>query len=147
MCKTKQTVRFCTRHRGKTPIACSLEPCADVCTTVLSQLNRETGRKNAVPAQHTNRRTWLVSVQKQCTAEQVQREAEATQGHERIRQFMFAVALQTQHETSSHTYMTRLQIDPVSHWNTLQHSVSQNAVQCATTTDVISHEHPFANDW
>ena len=28
--KTKQTLRFCTRYRSKSPIACSLEPCADV---------------------------------------------------------------------------------------------------------------------
>ena len=34
-------MRFCTRHRGKTPIACSLEPSADVRTTVLLQLNRD----------------------------------------------------------------------------------------------------------
>ena len=47
MCaRTKQTMRFCTRHRDKTPIACSLEPCANVRTTVLSQLNRVIGRKN-----------------------------------------------------------------------------------------------------
>ena len=37
---------FCTRHRGKSPIACSVEPCADVRTTVLSQLNRDTGIRN-----------------------------------------------------------------------------------------------------
>ena len=38
----------------------------------------------------------LVSVQKLCTAKQVQREAETTQGREQIRLFMFGVALQTQ---------------------------------------------------
>ena len=35
------------------PIACSLEPCADVRTTVLSQLNRDTGRKNKTTARVT----------------------------------------------------------------------------------------------
>ena len=51
MCaRTKQTMRFCTRHRGKTPFACSLEPCADVRTTFLSQLNRDTGRRNKTTA-------------------------------------------------------------------------------------------------
>ena len=40
--RTRQTMRFGTRHRDKTPIACSLEPCADVRTTVLSQLNSVT---------------------------------------------------------------------------------------------------------
>ena len=29
MCaRTKQTIRFCTSDRGKTPVVCSLEPCA-----------------------------------------------------------------------------------------------------------------------
>ena len=76
---------------------------------------------------------------KLCTAKQVQREADTTQGRERIRHFMFAAALQTQHKTSSHTCMTCLQIDSASHW-TLYDIVSHNAVQCATTTGVKSHE-------
>ena len=32
--KTKQTMRFCTRHRGKSPIACLLEPCKNPCMVV-----------------------------------------------------------------------------------------------------------------
>ena len=43
--KAKQTLRFCTRHRSKTPIACLLEPGEDVRTTVLSQLKRGTARR------------------------------------------------------------------------------------------------------
>ena len=44
--RTKQTMRFCTRHRGKSPIACSLEPCANVHMRILSQQDRDTGRNN-----------------------------------------------------------------------------------------------------
>ena len=228
MCaRTKQTMRFWTRHIGKTPIACSREPCADVRTTVLSQLNRDMGRRNNTTARVTTcskrhvsaqvihsfylngcsalgptaledyliseqqdahiemsrrfafsvqdsflmllshapklltvQRLWKTRIMRQrekiclrclrpaktsgtdgtkqniplcqpstptegrvsspykklCTAKQVQREAETTQGRERIRHFMFAAALQTQHKTSSHTCMTCLQIDSASHW-------------------------------
>ena len=41
------------RHRGETPIACSLEPCADVRTAVLSQLNRVTKKRNKTTARVT----------------------------------------------------------------------------------------------
>ena len=77
---------------------------------------RQKTKRPAVQAQHTNRRTCSVSAQKLCTAKLVQPEAETTQGRERIRQCMFAVALQTQYKTFSHTCMTCLQIDSVSHW-------------------------------
>ena len=59
---------------------------------------------------------------KKCTTKQVQREAETTHGRARIRQFMFAVALRTQHKTYPRTCMTCHQIDSVSHW-TLRHIV------------------------
>ena len=52
--RTKQTVRFCTRHRGRSPIAFSLEPCEDVHMIILSQLDRETqeGRTNICSCDH-----------------------------------------------------------------------------------------------
>ena len=80
------------------------------------QHRREKKKRPAVRGQHTHRETRLVSVQKLCTAKQVQREAETTQGRERIRQFMFAVALQMQHKTFWHTCMTCLQINSAPQW-------------------------------
>ena len=52
--RTKQTMRFCTRHRGKSPIACSLEPCticACLCTqqTLYLAETRERGHRRRMP--------------------------------------------------------------------------------------------------
>ena len=88
----------------------------------------------------------LVSVQKLCTANQVQREAETTQGRERIRQFMFAVALRPQHKTFSHLHDV-LQIDSVSHW-TLDNIVF-HGTRFSAQRQLMSYltSAAFANDW
>ena len=47
MCaSTKQTKRFCTRHRGKTSIACSLEPCMKMHATITFPLDRDKGKEH-----------------------------------------------------------------------------------------------------
>ena len=69
--------------------------------------------REARPSTPTERRVW--SLYKMCTTKQVQWEAETAQGRERIRQFIFAVALQTQHKNLSHNCITCLQIDSVLH--------------------------------
>ena len=44
--RQNSSMRFCTRDQRKSPIACSLEPCADVHMRILSQLDRDTRRKH-----------------------------------------------------------------------------------------------------
>ena len=47
---TKQTMRFCTRHGGKTPTACSLEPraaCAHNSSVATEQRHREKEQHNS----------------------------------------------------------------------------------------------------
>ena len=69
------------------------------------QHRREKTKRLSVPAQHTDRKDVFGLRTQTVYAKHVQQEAETTQGRERIRQFMFAVALQAQHKTFSHTCM------------------------------------------
>ena len=96
-------------------------------------------KRSAVPAQHTNKRTCLVSVHKT-----LHRKTCATGSRDNTRtrkdpsihvRCRFADAKQNSHDVPSNELSFSL--------DTFNIFVSQNAVQCTTTTDVTSHERRF----